>query len=93
MCFPEYPIMPNTNQHRKVQQEGLLVDTSGAPPGMMRREAFHFLAAPAPQWASNWVGENSRCDSGFWRQCSHSHCTRRLTGMNRPCVVPHSTRT
>ena len=50
--------------------------TSSSWPGSILNEAFHFLAAPAPQCASNWVHENSRSPSGLRRQSAHSQITR-----------------
>ena len=50
--------------------------TSSSWPGSILNEAFHFLAAPAPQCASNWVHENSRSASGLRRQSAHSQITR-----------------
>ena len=50
--------------------------TSSSWPGSILNEAFHFLAAPAPQCASNWVHEKSRSASGLRRQSAHSQITR-----------------
>ena len=50
--------------------------TSGTPPGSTLKEAFHFLAAPAPQCISNWVQLCSRCASGLASQSAHRHTMR-----------------
>ena len=58
-------------------RRNLPAGTSGMEPGWMRRDDFHFLAAPAPACCSNWVQECSRSLS--WGRAAHSlhrHSTR-----------------
>lgn len=65
--------------------------TSGTPPGSMRREAFHFLAAPAPQCISNWVQLNMRLASGLSPQSEHRHTMRCRPSRKMPRIPLQNT--
>lgn len=66
--------------------------TSSTSPGSMRMDAFHFLAAPAPQCCSHCVGVNSRASCGAFLQSPHRHDTFCAARLSRPCMPLHITR-
>ena len=67
--------------------------TSGTPPGSTRREAFHFLAAPAPQCISNCVQLCSRFASGLAMQSGQEHTMRWRPSRYTPCSPLQNTGT
>lgn len=65
--------------------------TSGTPPGAILRDAFHFLAEPAPQCCSNWVQENSRLASGLVEHSLHWQMTRCRLNSSSPLMLLQKT--
>ncbi|KAL6758054.1 hypothetical protein V8C86DRAFT_2610701 [Haematococcus lacustris] len=65
--------------------------TSAAPPGSILMLAFHFLAVPAPQWCSQWVGWYSRFSGGCCMQAAQQQTTLTPSMTNRPRIPPQLT--